>query len=54
MEKYNLEQNESVIMKSEHVYHCKKNGELVLSNLNLFFVYAKGTLKKHISPNSTQ
>jgi len=46
MDKYNLQFNESVIMKSESARHGKTNGELVLTNLSLIHVAKKGLLKR--------
>ena len=45
MDKYNLQTNESVLLKSEKVYHGKKSGELVLTNLNLFFIIDENVRK---------
>ena len=44
---YQLSPNESIIMKSDHVYHGKEKGELILTNINLVHVTAKGMLKNN-------
>jgi len=45
MDKYNLQSNEAIIIKSEKVYHGNKTGELVLTNLNLIHIVTKGIFK---------
>ena len=42
---YSLAPNESIIMKSELVYCGKTSGELILTNLYLVHITAKGTFK---------
>ena len=42
---YSLAPNESVIMKSDLVYSGKTRGELILTNLYLVYITAKGTFK---------
>jgi hypothetical protein len=46
MANYNLQPNESIILKNENVYYGKTSGELILTNLNLVFITTKGMLKK--------
>ncbi len=45
MDKYDLQPNESIILKNDKVYRGNTNGELVLTNLNLIHITTKGFLK---------
>ncbi len=42
MDKYNLQSNETVLIKNDQVYHNDTNGDLILTNLFLVFISTKG------------
>lgn len=46
MKKFDLKNNETIILNSENVYLGKTNGELFLTNLSLIFVSTKGLFSK--------